>query len=212
MKVLINFGSTRSYIDPVRFLTNASSGKTGILLAYALEDCYFNVKAIVGDAKVNLKKLNYERAYTNEAMLKAMQKEINEADVVIFCAAIADYKPQVFSEQKIQKAQYPNLNIKLEPNLNIIGELAKNKKTHQIWIGFSCQEDWSITTAYQKLINSSLDYLLINLRNVINSHNTHLKMINSQKTILWEKQGPKKEVMPELAYYIKELLQKNSYE
>jgi phosphopantothenoylcysteine decarboxylase/phosphopantothenate--cysteine ligase len=161
-KVLITAGPTREAIDPVRFLTNYSSGKMGYALAKAASYRGADVKLISGPTNlesplgVNLIKVKSAADMKNEVL-----KEAETADIIIMAAAIADYRPQEYSTQKIKKEDRA-LNINLERTTDILAELGKRKKNSQLLIGFAAESENLLENAQQKLRKKRADYIVAN--------------------------------------------------
>jgi len=161
-KVLITAGPTREAIDPVRFLTNYSSGKMGYALAKAASYRGADVKLISGPTNlesplgVNLIKVKSAADMKNEVL-----KEAETADIIIMAAAVADYRPQEYSTQKIKKEDRA-LNINLERTTDILAELGKRKKNSQLLIGFAAESENLLENAQQKLRKKRADYIVAN--------------------------------------------------
>lgn len=161
-KVLITAGPTREKIDPVRFLSNYSSGKMGYALAKIAARRGAEVNLISGkvnlEPAVNIKQIMVESAYD---MYTQVKKIAASQDIIIMAAAVADYSPKVVSKNKIKKEQ-DNLNIKLKKNPDILAELGKNKKEGQILIGFAAESENLRENAYKKLKTKNLDMIIAN--------------------------------------------------
>lgn len=162
-KIIITAGGTREPIDPVRYIGNRSSGKMGYALANAAAKRGGSVVLISGpvnlpcpaDSGIVLKKVEC----ANE-MRKAVLAEFDDADIVIKAAAVADYRPQQASEQKIKKTGN-TLTLILEKNPDILKELGE-LKTKQLLIGFAAETEELLHHASQKLIAKNLDMIVAN--------------------------------------------------
>ncbi|WP_346886398.1 bifunctional phosphopantothenoylcysteine decarboxylase/phosphopantothenate--cysteine ligase CoaBC [Clostridium sp. UBA4395] len=160
-KVLVTAGPTRANIDPVRFLTNRSTGKMGYAIAEEARDRGAEVVLVSGltsiKAPLGVKIIKVE---TNEEMLNAVKAEFDTSDIVVKSAAVSDYKPKTYSDKKIKKGP-GNLNIELERDNDILKELGTLKK-HQILVGFAAESNDVIENAHIKLKKKNLDYIVAN--------------------------------------------------
>ncbi len=160
-KVLVTAGPTRANIDPVRFLTNRSTGKMGYAIAEEARDRGAEVVLVSGPTSIKsplgVKIIKVE---TNEEMLNAVKAEFDNSDIVVKSAAVSDYKPKTYSDKKIKKGP-GNLNIELERDNDILKELGTLKK-HQILVGFAAESNDVIENAHIKLKKKNLDYIVAN--------------------------------------------------
>lgn len=160
-KVLVTAGPTRANIDPVRFLTNKSTGKMGYAIAEEARDRGAEVVLISGPTNikplVGVRTINVE---TNEEMLNAVKSEFDSSDIVVKSAAVSDYKPKTYSDKKIKKGS-GNLNMELIRDNDILKELGALKK-HQILVGFAAESNDVIKNAHIKLEKKNLDYIVAN--------------------------------------------------
>ncbi|TDO87804.1 phosphopantothenoylcysteine decarboxylase/phosphopantothenate--cysteine ligase [Halanaerobium saccharolyticum] len=161
-KVLITAGPTREAIDPVRFLTNYSSGKMGYALAKAASYRGADVKLISGptelETPLGVELIKVESA---DEMKNEVFKEAETADIIIMAAAVADYRPGEYSTQKIKKEDR-DLIINLERTTDILSELGKRKKNSQLLIGFAAESENLLENAQQKLRKKRADYIIAN--------------------------------------------------
>ncbi|WP_346912749.1 bifunctional phosphopantothenoylcysteine decarboxylase/phosphopantothenate--cysteine ligase CoaBC [Clostridium sp.] len=160
-KVLVTAGPTRANLDPVRFLTNRSTGKMGYAIAEEARDRGAEVVLVSGPtsikAPIGVKIIKVE---TNEEMLNAVKAEFDTSDIVVKSAAVSDYKPKTYSDKKIKKGP-GNLNIELVRDNDILKELGTLKK-HQILVGFAAESNDVIENAHIKLKKKNLDYIVAN--------------------------------------------------
>ena len=164
-KVLITAGPTIEELDPVRFISNHSSGKMGYALANAALRLGADVSLISGPTNQNIssKKLKLTNIKTAFEMYNALLDDFYSSDVVIMAAAVSDYKPKKFFKKKIKKNN-KDLNIKFEKTLDILGELGKIKSS-QILVGFALENENEISNAKSKLENKNLDLIILNSLN-----------------------------------------------
>jgi len=161
-KVVITAGPTRESLDPVRFLSNYSSGKMGYALAKAASYRGAEVKLISGPSAVEVP-LGVELAQieTAEEMKEAVFAEYKNADLVIMAAAVSDYRSQEIMTEKIKKSG-ENLVLKLERTTDILAELGKNKKSSQLLVGFAAESENLLENAQKKLSKKQADYIIAN--------------------------------------------------
>ena len=164
-KVLISAGPTIEELDPVRFISNHSSGKMGFALAETALSLGAEVKLISGptDQITSSNKINLVKIKTGAQMQKAIMDDYHESDIVIMAAAVCDYKPKEFSKKKIKKDN-KELNIKLEKTTDILTELGKTKK-NQFLVGFALENDDELSNAKNKLKKKNLDLIVLNSLN-----------------------------------------------
>jgi len=162
-KVMITIGATCEYLDPVRYLTNASSGKMGFALAECACNSGAEVTAIVGNVttQTNNPKIKQIQVKTALEMWRESENIFPDMDYVIFCAAVADYRPKQVATHKIKKND-ETLIIEFVKNPDIAFELGKKKQKHQFTIGFALETQDALANGRQKLINKNFDMLVLN--------------------------------------------------
>jgi len=161
LKALVTAGPTHEYIDPVRFITNKSSGKQGFELAKSLSKKGFETTLISGptNLKVN-KNINLIKVETAEQMFKATQNNL-PADVAIFAAAVSDFKIQEKKKQKIKKEDFININ--LEKNIDILNYVSNhNSLRPKLVIGFAAETNNIKDNAKKKLAEKNCDWIIAN--------------------------------------------------
>ena len=162
MKVLITAGPTYEAIDPVRFIGNHSSGKMGFALAHVAADLGANVTLITGPSHEGVLNSNIRRVdvISAEQMYQATHKAIDDSDIAIFSAAVADFTPKVVSSQKIKKKQ-SSLEIALVPTKDILLSVGKIKK-NQYLVGFALETENELENAKDKISKKNLDLIVLN--------------------------------------------------
>jgi phosphopantothenoylcysteine decarboxylase/phosphopantothenate--cysteine ligase len=163
-KILITAGPTYEKIDPVRYISNYSSGKMGFALAEECASRGAEVILISGPVKLDaihpeIKRIDVESA---EEMLRAALSYFPEMDAGILCAAVADYKPVHYSEKKVKRKTGELFSLELIPNPDIAAALGKIKKEEQILVGFALETDNEISNAKEKLQKKNLDFIVLN--------------------------------------------------
>lgn len=160
-KVLITAGPTIEPIDPVRYITNHSSGKMGFEIAKAVKER--GGEALLISGPTNLEDPpGIETVHVNTAyeMYESVMKRISNVDIVIGAAAVADYRPEKFEKNKIKKGD-DDLIIKLTRNPDIIYEIGKNKG-NRILVGFAAETENLIEHAKEKIKKKNLDLIVAN--------------------------------------------------
>lgn len=160
-KVIVTAGPTRASLDPVRFISNNSSGKMGYEIAKEARDRGADVTLISGPTKEKKPYgVKVVDIVTNEEMFNEINKIYDDADIVIKAAAVADYKAKSYSEQKIKKGD-GDLEFKMTRDRDILKHLGENKH-QQILIGFAAESENLLDNAKSKLIRKNLDYIVAN--------------------------------------------------
>lgn len=164
-KVLITSGPTVEPIDPVRFISNYSTGKMGVALANSFKKAGADVTLITGPTVVDiLPGINIIRVNTAREMYEACMKEADAYKILIMAAAVADYTPVNVSAQKIKKAE-DDLHIVLKPTRDILLSIGESKKSNQLLIGFALETENGKQNAVEKLKRKNADYIILNSLN-----------------------------------------------
>ncbi len=160
-KALVTAGPTNEYIDPVRFISNKSSGKQGYAIAKTLFKRGFDTTLISGPTNLDINEdINLIKVETAEEMFKATQKNL-PTDVAIFTAAVADFKVNEMNKNKIKKKE--NLTINFEKNIDILNYVSNhNSKRPKLVIGFAAETKDLNKNAHTKLINKNCDWIIAN--------------------------------------------------
>src|SRR2546430_292914 len=158
--VLITAGPTREKVDPVRYLTNRSSGRMGYALAEAASRRGARVLLISGPSALTPPgAAELTQVESAEQMCQAVLKLLPEATVVIKTAAVSDYRPKSTASQKIKRTG--PIALDLEPTVDILAEIARNKDS-QIVVGFAAETQNALENARKKLASKSLDAIVVN--------------------------------------------------
>lgn len=161
-RVLITAGATREELDPVRFLTNRSSGRMGFALAEAAQARGAEVTVIAGATTAQPPAgVRLLRALSAEEMRTAVMREISGTTIFIAAAAVSDYRPAVRAASKIKKAQAP-LTLQLEPTSDILAEVAASRRDGLLIVGFAAETDNVLQHAREKLERKRLDAIIAN--------------------------------------------------
>ena len=163
MRIVISAGPTREAIDPVRFITNRSTGKMGYAIARAAVK--MNLQTVLVSGPVNLtapEGVEFVPVESAAEMAEAMKKATAGADIIVMAAAVADYRPKQYSTSKVKKSD-GDMCIELERTEDILLSLGKNKKPGQILVGFAAETDDLLQNAQGKLERKNLDYIAANI-------------------------------------------------
>jgi len=161
MKILVTAGATMESIDPVRYITNHSTGKMGIAVAKAAHYRGAEVTLVHGSISVP-KPTGIDCIEANSAckMYDVCNKIFPNHDILIKAAAVADFRPSTYEENKIKKKD--SLTLKLEKNVDILSELSHIKRANQVVIGFCMETKDLLENASQKLKSKNLDMIVAN--------------------------------------------------
>ena len=162
-KILITTGPTIEPIDPVRFISNRSTGKMGISLAQKLSALGATVTLIKGPSSIetDFPNINVIPVSTADEMYEASVHIFKEADIAILAAAVSDYKPVRTLETKMKKTD-ATLNLELEKTKDILSYLGSKKRSDQILVGFALETDNEVENAKEKLRSKKLDLIVLN--------------------------------------------------
>jgi phosphopantothenoylcysteine decarboxylase/phosphopantothenate--cysteine ligase len=168
-RVLITAGRTEEAIDPVRYISNRSSGKTAVAIAATFLANGFDVSVVAGPMEAEFPGgVHVTKIRSACDMHKAVLEQMKSADVLVHCAAVADYRPKVAATEKIKDSR-SQLILELEPNPNILRDSVAQKRADQVIIGFALETDHFKEHAAEKLKKSGADALLLNAPVAANS-------------------------------------------
>lgn len=180
-KVIVTAGGTRESIDPARFISNRSSGKMGMAIADAAHE--------MGAEVVLVTTVPVEKPYkiigveTAIEMQTVLNKEFTDADALVMAAAVADYRVDNFSPEKIKKNSEGEMVFKLKENPDVIASMAKKKQVHQALVGFALESELleseeMFLNAMAKLQNKKLDFVVANNMNAFSSDNNDVLILD----------------------------------
>ena len=193
-KILITSGRTKENIDPVRYLSNNSSGKMGYALAQAGVDLGAEVTLISGPTNLEVPNGLKDFVTVESAldMYKAVDSYFEDTDIFISCAAVADYRPKEYQNKKIKKSD-DNLIIELVRNTDILFEMGKKKK-NQFLVGFAAETNDIKENALKKLEKKNLDIIVANNANVMGQNQNTVELIKKDKSSIEFNQKNKMEL------------------
>ncbi len=161
-KVLITAGPTQEALDPVRFISNHSSGKMGYAIAEAFVQCGAEVRLISGPVSIPTPKgVQVEKVISAQEMHESTLKYCAESDIIVLSAAVADYSPKVISDKKIKKKD-DNFVLELVKTSDIAASVGKLKKANQVIVGFALETDNELANAQEKMERKNFDYIVLN--------------------------------------------------
>ena len=163
-KVLVTAGATRERLDPVRFITNDSSGKMGFAIAEAARSRGAEVTLVYGSVTAPLPEKVLNRIHIESALdlYEVMMREAPVQDIIIQAAAVADYRPEEQSGSKIKKTGGSGLTLKMVENPDVSKAVGEIKKPGQILVGFAAETDHVLDNAKAKLKKKNLDMIVAN--------------------------------------------------
>jgi phosphopantothenoylcysteine decarboxylase/phosphopantothenate--cysteine ligase len=161
--VLITMGPTQEALDPVRFISNHSSGKMGLAIAEAFRKRGANVFVISGPIALDVTKdkFHWRDVRSANEMYEAAKSIHSQMHIAVFVAAVADYSPVKVSPEKIKKTE-SELDLKLVKNIDIAGLLGLEKKEDQLHVGFALETENETKNAQLKLKKKNFDLIVLN--------------------------------------------------
>ena len=197
-KILITSGRTKENIDPIRYLSNNSSGKMGYSLAQAAIDLGAEVTLISGPTNLEIPKglKNFISVDSALEMYKKVDEYFGDTDIFIACAAVADYRPKEYKKEKNKKSD-SDLILELVRNPDILFEMGK-KKDNQLLVGFAAETNDIKENALKKLEKKNLDFIVANNASTMGNDINTIEIIKKDKSSVEIKQKNK----IELAYDI----------
>ena len=219
-KVLLTAGRTEEAIDPVRYISNRSSGKTAVAIASVFYANGFEVEVVAGPMEANFAAgIQVTHVRSAQQMHDAVMARQPSADVIVHCAAVADYRPKTAAAEKIKDSR-SQLSIELVPNPNILRDCTAaraanaNEGKPQVIVGFALETDHFVEHAAEKLAKSGADALLLNAPvadgNGFGHDDVRYTLVRPGETIPEMKLGGKVELAQEIAEFaLKKLDERN---
>ncbi|GHB95213.1 phosphopantothenoylcysteine decarboxylase [Cerasicoccus arenae] len=162
IRCLITAGPTREWLDPVRFITNPSSGKMGYAIAEAARDIGWAVELVSGPVALAAPDgVTREMVVTGEDMLSAVQQRFPACDVLIKTAAVCDMRPRQRDDHKVKKRDMA-WTVEFEPTADILKTVAASKRADQLVVGFAAETQDVEAYARKKLTEKNLDFICAN--------------------------------------------------
>lgn len=193
-KILITSGPTRQYIDPVRYLSNASSGKMGRCLAQAALDLGHEVVVVSGPVVVDYPdQAELINVVSTEDLLRVCLEVFPTCDGVIAAAAPCDYKPVNVQDHKLRKTGQ-TLTIELVETTDVMAALGAKKNSQQWSVGFALETEDARFRALSKLQRKSCDLVVLNGATAINSDSNQIEIIDPRGEVVFAGQGSKADI------------------
>ena len=193
-KILITSGPTRQYLDPVRYLTNSSSGKMGAALCQAALERGHQVVVVSGPVSIEYP-AEAERidVVTTDEMLEACREQFRDCDGLIGAAAPCDYRPLRVAEHKLAKTGEP-LRLELQETVDIVATLGTEKRADQWTVGFALETEDPRFRALAKLERKACDLIVLNGPQAMTSESNDIEILNRTGAVIATAFGPKLEV------------------
>ncbi|MCS7306370.1 MAG: phosphopantothenoylcysteine decarboxylase [Thermoguttaceae bacterium] len=205
MRILITSGPTREYLDPVRFLTNASSGRMGCAVAQAALEAGHEVVIVSGPVEISYPaQAQVIWVITTQQMCEACLAEFDRCDGVIAVAAPCDYRPVRQAKHKWRKTGRSRL-VRLVETPDILAHLAMRKR-HQWMVGFALETRQAQQRAWQKLQQKHCDLMVVNGPAAMHAPDTHIDILDPQGQVVASLAGPKQTVARQLFQIISDRL------
>ena len=204
-RILITSGPTRQYLDPVRYLTNASSGRMGCALAEAAIDNGHEVVIVSGPVELSYpKEARVVDVVSTEEMLDAAQKEFAQCDGAIGVAAPCDYRPRKVANDKLSKTGAP-LVLELIETADVIATIGAEKNERWV-VGFALETEDHRFRAITKAERKNCDLMVLNSPSAMNSETTEIELISPDGTVVGHFHGAKTEVAGKIFTVIQQQL------
>jgi phosphopantothenoylcysteine decarboxylase/phosphopantothenate--cysteine ligase len=164
-RILVTAGPTHESLDPVRFISNHSSGKMGIAIAETLEERGASVQLILGPATASTRIRDVIHVTTADEMYTAVMENLSTFHIIIMAAAVADFKAVSPVHDKIKKGEENFLMVKLVKTRDILKEAGVKKEAHQLLVGFALETNNEKENALKKMSEKKLDLIVLNSLN-----------------------------------------------
>jgi phosphopantothenoylcysteine decarboxylase/phosphopantothenate--cysteine ligase len=209
-RILITSGPTRQYLDPVRYLTNASSGRMGRALAEVSLELGHEVIVVSGPVAIEYPAdAEVRRIVSTEELLAACQELFPQCDGVIGAAAPCDYRPVRVAEQKIAKTGEP-LALNLIETPDVMATLGATKRAGQWLVGFALETDDQRFRALTKLVRKSCDLIVLNAPSAIDAADNDVEVLDKSGAVVASLAGSKESVARGILRAIQERLVKGT--
>ena len=205
-KLLITSGPTRQYIDPVRYISNASSGKMGCCLANAAIQNGHEVVVVSGPVQIDYPDgVEVIPVISTEDLLETCKSVFPSCDGLIGAAAPCDYRPVQVADHKIRKTG-ETLELKLVETEDVVATLGAMKTDRQWTVGFALETEDARFRALSKLIRKSCDLVVLNGVSAIDSDENAIEIISSEGKIVAQENGDKQKVAEKVIHSIESFL------
>jgi len=193
LRFLIAAGPTREFLDPIRYISNRSSGRMGYAVAEAALVVSSHVTLVSGPTSLAAPKgVAFVSVTTAQEMADAVWGRFGAADVCVMAAAVCDFRPKKTAAAKIKKSSFGG-TLELEPTPDILAELGRRKQS-QVLVGFAAETDDLERHAREKLIRKGLDFIVANDSSAFDSETNRVTILSADGTVEKLPEMPKIEV------------------
>ena len=196
-RFLITAGPTREFFDPVRFISNRSSGRMGYELARAARRVAGKVVLVSGPTALKVPRgVKLVPVVTAREMAKAVWSRQERVDIIIMAAAVCDFRPKRSAKSKIKKGKFTGM-LELEATPDILAELGR-RKTQQVLVGFAAETDGLVSNAKEKLKRKNLDLIIANDAEAMEAKTNRVALLYPDGRFEWLPEMPKAKVATEI--------------
>lgn len=193
LRFLITAGPTREFLDPVRYISNRSSGRMGYAIGEAARAVSAHVTLVSGPTALTPPKdVAFVSVTTAQEMAEAVWSRFDSVDICIMAAAVCDFRPKNVASNKIRKGSFSGV-LELEPTPDILTELGRRKKS-QVLIGFAAETEALEEHAREKLLRKKLDFIVANDSSAFDAETNRVALISSEGKAERLPEMPKSEV------------------
>ena len=193
IRFLITAGPTREFLDPIRYISNRSSGKMGYAIAEAARSLSSQVVLVSGPTALTPPEgVEFVPVTTAQEMAEAVWSRFGAVDVCIMAAAVCDFRPKQTATGKIKKGSFSGV-LELELTPDILAELRRRKKS-QVLVGFAAETNDLETNAREKLVRKGLDFIVANDASAFDAETNRVAFIDGERKIERLPELPKSEV------------------
>jgi phosphopantothenoylcysteine decarboxylase/phosphopantothenate--cysteine ligase len=193
LRFLITAGPTREFLDPIRYISNRSSGKMGYAIAEAALAVSSNVTLVSGPTSLTAPPgVEFVSVTTTQEMAEAVWSRFGSADICVMAAAVCDFRPKTAAGSKIKKGSFSGV-LELEPTPDILAELGRRKKS-QVLVGFAAETDDLEKHAREKLIRKGLDFIVANDASAFDAETNRVAILTADGKVERLRELPKIEV------------------
>ncbi|MGD0059781.1 MAG: phosphopantothenoylcysteine decarboxylase [Verrucomicrobiia bacterium] len=182
LRFLITAGPTREFLDPIRYISNRSSGKMGYAIAEAALAVSSNVTLVSGPTSLTAPpRVEFVSVTTAQEMAEAVWSRFGLVDICIMAAAVCDFRPKIAAGSKIKKGSFSGV-LELEPTPDILAELGRRKKS-QVLVGFAAETDDLEKHAREKLARKGLDFIVANDASAFDAETNRVVIFSAGGTV-----------------------------
>ncbi|MGD1019900.1 MAG: phosphopantothenoylcysteine decarboxylase [Verrucomicrobiia bacterium] len=193
LRFLITAGPTQEFLDPIRYVSNRSSGRMGFAIAEAALAVSSNVTLVSGPTCLTAPKgVEFVPVTAAQEMAEAVWSRFGSADICIMAAAVCDFRPKTTAGSKIKKGSFSG-RLELEPTPDILAELGRRKKS-QVLVGFAAETDDMEKHAREKLARKGLDFIVANDTSAFDAETNRVAILSGDGTVEKLPELPKIEV------------------